>query len=79
MEGMPEMAERIFRLPVRRGVPRYLNGLVDATNSPMYATGVGLTLCELQHTQLNGSFRLRDAHGWQRMRERVVEWIRDFF
>jgi len=79
MEGMPELAERIFRLPVRRGVPRYINGLVDAANSPMYATGVGLALSELQHTQLNGSSRARDAHGWQRVRERVVEWIRDFF
>lgn len=79
MEGMPEMAERVFRLPVRRGVPRYINGLVDAANSPMYATGVGLALCELQHARLNGSARGRDAHGWQRMRERVVEWIRDFF
>jgi len=79
MEGMPEMAERIFRLPVRRGVSRYLNGLVDAANGPMYATGVGLALCELHDAQLNGSARLRDVHGWQRMRERVVEWIRDFF
>jgi cell division protein FtsA len=79
MEGMPEMAERIFRLPVRRGVPRYVNGLVDTVNSPMYATGVGLALCELQHTRLNGASRMRDAHGWQRVRERVVEWIRDFF
>jgi cell division protein FtsA len=79
MEGMPEMAERVFRLPARRGVPRYINGLVDVANSSMYATGVGLALCELQHARLNGSSRLRDTHGWQRVRERVVEWIRDFF
>jgi cell division protein FtsA len=79
MEGMPEVAERVFRQPVRRGIPRYLNGLVDAANSPMYATGVGLALCELQHARLNGISRLRDAQGWQRVRERVVEWIRDFF
>jgi cell division protein FtsA len=79
MEGMPEVAERVFRLPVRRGVPRHIGGLVDAVNSPMYATGVGLALCELQHLRLNGAVRLREAHGWQRVRERVVEWIRDFF
>ena len=79
MEGMQEIAERVFRLPVRRGVPRYLTGIVDAENSPMYATGVGLALCELQQSHLNGAVRVHDAHGWQRMRERVVEWIRDFF
>ena len=79
MEGMPEVAERVFRLPVRRGVPRYISGLVDAANSPMYATGVGLTLCELQQARLNGGYHVRETLGWQRMRERVVEWIRDFF
>ncbi len=79
MEGMPELAERVFRMPVRRGTPRYIGGLVDAVNSPMYATGVGLALCEIQHTQLNGVPRMRGAYGWQRVRERVVEWIRDFF
>jgi cell division protein FtsA len=79
MEGMTEQAERVFRLPVRRGSPRHIGGLVDAVNSPMYATGVGLVLCEVQHLQLNGLARPRNVHGWQRMRERVVEWIRDFF
>jgi cell division protein FtsA len=79
MEGMPEVAERVFKVPVRRGVPRHIGGLVDAVNSPMYATGVGLALCELQQVRLNGVARLRDTHGWQRVRERVVEWIRDFF
>ena len=79
MEGMPELAERVFRMPVRRGTPRYIGGLVDAVNSPMYATGVGLALCEIQHTQLNGVPRMRGAYGWHRVRERVVEWIRDFF
>jgi cell division protein FtsA len=79
MEGMPEVAERVFRQPVRRGIPRSLNGLVDATNAPMYATGVGLALRELQQARLNGFSRMRDTHGWQRVRDRVVDWIRDFF
>jgi cell division protein FtsA len=79
MEGMPELAERVFRLPVRRAAPRHIGGLVDAVNSPMYATGVGLALGELQHTRKNGAVRTRDVHGWQWMRGRVVEWFRDFF
>jgi cell division protein FtsA len=79
MEGMPELAERVFRLPVRRGVPRHMGGLVDAVNSPMYATGVGLILAEFQQKGTNGVSRTRDAHGWQRVRERMVEWLRDFF
>lgn len=79
MEGMPELAERVFRLPVRRGAPRDVGGLVDAVNSPMYATGIGLALYEMQSARMNGAARARGTHGWYRMRERVVEWFRDFF
>lgn len=79
MEGMPELTERIFRLPARRGVPRYIGGLVDAVNSPMYATSVGLILSSLQDMQTNGVESVGQGQGWQGVRERVVEWIRDFF
>ncbi len=45
----------------------------------MYATGVGLILWEMQHMHRNGITQSRSGHGWQWMRERVVEWIREFF
>ncbi len=44
LPGMPELAEQIFNLPVRRGVPQDIGGLVDVVNSPVYATGVGLVM-----------------------------------
>ena len=40
----PELAEEVLDLPVRRGVPRGVGGLVDVVRSPTYATGVGLVL-----------------------------------
>ena len=79
MEGVPELTERIFRLPARRGVPKYIGGLVDAVNSPMYATSVGLTLSSMQDVRTNSMASVRQGQGWQGVRERVVEWIRDFF
>jgi cell division protein FtsA len=79
MPGMTELAERIFRLPVRRGAPPQIGALVDQVNSPMYATGVGLILWEMQHMHANGAGHSRAGHGWHRVRERVVEWIREFF
>jgi cell division protein FtsA len=42
LEGMPEVAEQIFDLPVRRGVPQDVGGLTDVVASPIYATAVGL-------------------------------------
>ncbi len=44
LAGMPELAEEVLGLPVRRGMPRGIGGLVDVVKSPMYATGVGLVV-----------------------------------
>ena len=44
LEGMPEIAEQIFDLPVRRGCPGDVGGLADHVNSPTFATPVGLVL-----------------------------------
>ena len=48
MEGLLELAEEIFRMPVRLGVPRHISGLVDIVNNPVYATSVGLLQYGLQ-------------------------------
>src|SRR3954463_9696016 len=42
MPGMVEMAEDIFHMPVRIGVPRYAGGLAEVARAPRYATAVGL-------------------------------------
>ncbi len=43
LEGLPEIAEQIFDLPIRRGAPmRVGGGLADHVNSPGFATAVGL-------------------------------------
>src|SRR5207247_8096871 len=44
LEGMPEIAEQIFDMPVRRGTPSGIGGLVDVVASPVYSTAVGLVL-----------------------------------
>lgn len=48
VEGAAELAERIFKLPVRVGAPQYVTGLADVVNNPVYATSVGLLLYGLQ-------------------------------
>ena len=42
LEGMAEIAEQIFDLPVRRAAPEGVGGLADHVNSPAFATSVGL-------------------------------------
>ncbi len=42
MEGVIELAEEIFHMPVSLGAPRNVAGLKDIVRNPVYATGVGL-------------------------------------
>jgi len=44
LEGMAEIAEEIFGLPIRRGAPAGVGGLADHVNSPAFATAVGLVM-----------------------------------
>jgi len=44
MDGMVELAEEIFHMPVRLGVPQYVGGLSGVVHNPIFATGVGLVL-----------------------------------
>ena len=51
MEGVQDAAERFLGLPIRRGTPRNIGGLMDVVNSPIYATGVGLVLYGAENQQ----------------------------
>lgn len=79
LPGMIEMAERIFNVPVRQGVPANVTGLVDVVSSPVYATGTGLLLYGLGKQERN-HFRVRDNdHLLFKVRGRMTEWLREFF
>ena len=64
LDGMPELAEQILGLPVRRGAPTGVGGLLDVVRSPAYATGVGLVKY--------GAAKLRNAPRREAMAEQVV-------
>ena len=49
LEGMPEIAEQIFDMPVRRGTPSGIGGLVDVVASPVYATAVYTTVLAMPY------------------------------
>lgn len=42
MEGVIELAEEIFHMPVRLGMPANAGGLKDIAKNPIFSTGVGL-------------------------------------
>ena len=49
MEGAIELAEEIFHVPVRLGLPQGVSGLVDVVRNPIHSTGVGLLLFGREH------------------------------
>jgi cell division protein FtsA len=50
MEGLVELAEEMFHMPVRVGAPHYVTGLADVVSNPIHATGVGLLLSGSQQS-----------------------------
>ncbi len=78
LPGMMEMAERIFDVPVRQGVPANVDGLVDVVSSPVYSTATGLLLYGLGQQDRN-LFRVRDNDVFYKVRGRMTEWFKEFF
>ena len=52
LQGLVELAEFTFDVPVRRGVPRNVIGMREAYNSPIFSTAIGTLLfgCEQEFT-----------------------------
>jgi cell division protein FtsA len=71
IEGLVELAEEIFHMPVRLGVPQYVTGLVDVVRNPIYSTGVGLLLFGHQNRDqrsLEGGLGKGLGGVWDRMK-----------
>jgi cell division protein FtsA len=77
MQGMVELGEEIFHMPVRLGIPRYSGGLSDVIRSPRYATVVGLLL-EGQ-TQMERGMLARQGGSFKQVLSRMREWFQRNF
>ena len=78
LEGMPELAEMIFEMPVKRGVPLNIGGLRDVVNSPKFATGVGLIKYGANNLQ-KSRFPIREKNIYDKVRGSMRSWIKDLF
>lgn len=65
MEGVIELAEEIFHMPVRLGAPQNIRGLSDIVNNPIYSTGVGLLIYAMkqQHNVGRSSSSAKESQG----------------
>ena len=78
LEGMPEIAEQIFDLPIRRGAPTGIGGLADHVGSPAFATAVGLVLYGQRHRVVE-AVRTTGVGAFGRVAGRLKGLFREFF
>ncbi len=79
IEGICELAEQLFDLPVRLGYPIGISGLVDVVNSPVYATGVGLVLWGARRKNI-GLIEDYPASGmFDKVMGRMKQWFAEAF
>lgn len=79
LSGMTEMAEEVLGVPVRRGMPRGIGGLVDVVRSPMFATAVGLVIYGARQGAGSPYFRIREENVYRKVKTRMKEWLGEIF
>ncbi len=72
MEGVVDLAEEVFHMPVDLAVPTRIAGLVDIVKNPIYSTGVGLLMYGVEQEDANGGRRRRARRGG--MLARMRKW-----
>ena len=79
MEGVVELAEEIFHMPVRIGAPSRVKGLTEIVRNPIYSTAVGLLEYGAVHSrQSNARSRLAQSNG-PGMFTKMKDWIQSNF
>jgi len=74
MQGMVELGEEIFHMPVRVGYPAYSGALAETVRHPRHATGVGLLLAGMQQHRSRELSRM-NASSFQQVLERMKSWF----
>jgi cell division protein FtsA len=80
MEGIQELAEKVFEMPVKIGVPTGFGGLTEAAKSPVHATGVGLCMYGVKNEKTRkGKKSGGGDDSFKRIFEKMKVWVKEFF
>lgn len=79
LDGIAELAEDIFTLPVRIGIPsESITGLKEAVSDPSFATSVGL----IKYGAIHAGSKLVEEKGksmFDTVLKRMKQWFEEFF
>ena len=77
VEGLIDLAEEVFHMPVRLGIPQLVTGMAEVINNPIHATGVGLLLFGLENGA--SSERSRGGGSFREIWGRMKSWFQGNF
>lgn len=77
VQGLVELAEEVFEMPVRRGVPQQVTGPEDIIGDPAYSTGIGLLLYAYQESR--DTYATQPPRGLARFGSAVRNWFKRTF
>ncbi|MEE9548066.1 MAG: cell division protein FtsA, partial [Nitrosomonadaceae bacterium] len=78
LQGMVELAEEIFHMPVRMGLPLYRGSLAEVVRTPRFSTGVGLIIAGMQQLRHHQHVRLQ-GNSFKQVLERMGNWFQGNF
>jgi cell division protein FtsA len=78
LEGITELSEQIFNMPVRRGYPAGIGGLEEIVHTPLYATSVGLVMYGSRY-QAKSAYKKSESNLLRGVNKKVKRWFSEFF
>jgi cell division protein FtsA len=78
MQGMVELGEEVFHMPVRLGLPAYAGGLSEVIRNPRYSTGVGLLMAGLSQHQRHQIEKMQGG-SFKQIFGRMKKWFETNF
>ena len=78
MQGMVELGEEVFHMPVRLGLPTYAGPLSEVIRNPRYSTGLGLLMAGVDQRQRQQIAKMQNG-SFKQIFERMRKWFETNF
>ncbi len=80
MDGIQELSEKVFEMPVKLGIPYGFGGLTEAAKSPVHATGVGLCMYGMEQMKnRKGKKIIGGEDNFKKILDKMKSWVKEFF
>ncbi len=77
LEGSAQLAEQVFGMPTKIGIPQGVTGLTDTIQTPIYSTAVGLLRYPVSRAD-HKIQRTRHQLGPSGTFDKIKQWLKDF-